>query len=150
MKLKTLIGAGDQIIGCTLPFALIGIIANLLEPQFFRLNPGRLGTVLGLVLLGLGVPLWLYAVVQILQNVPQNKLITSGPFALMLHPLYTSVALLVLPGIALLSGNWTWLALGAVLYLWVRVFAVQEEQKLAEIFGAAYRTYRARVRWPWL
>ena len=51
MKIKTLIGAGDQIIGFTLPFALIGIILNIIYPQSFGMNLGPPGIILGCVFL---------------------------------------------------------------------------------------------------
>jgi Isoprenylcysteine carboxyl methyltransferase (ICMT) family. len=44
-----------------------------------------------------GVTIWIWSVVLILTKVPRGELITSGPYALVKHPIYTGVALLVLP-----------------------------------------------------
>jgi hypothetical protein len=54
---------------------------------------GAAGRALGVAGLLIAVPPWLTSAVPILACVPKGKLITGGPFALMLHPLYTSVAL---------------------------------------------------------
>lgn len=116
----------------------------------FRLGLGSAGTILGVVCLVIGVPLWLLSAVPILVYVPRGKLITSGPFALMLHPLYTAVALLVIPGCGLLFGSWLGVALGVVLYTSARHFERSEEQDLAARFPQDYPAYRKRVLLPWL
>src|SRR5262252_5729080 len=104
--IKTLVGAGDRIMGFLLPFAVVGLAANILWPSVFRMGFGTAGTIIGIVLVAIGVPIWITSAVQILLFVPRGELITSGPFALMLHPLYTSVALLVIPGCGLLFDSW--------------------------------------------
>jgi protein-S-isoprenylcysteine O-methyltransferase Ste14 len=150
MKLKILVGAGDRVMGFTLPFIVVGVVANILWPPVFRLGLGVTGVVIGIVLLAIGVPLWLTSVAQILVNVPKGRLITTGPFALMLHPLYTSVALLVFPGCSFLIDTWVGFALGAILYLSSRIFSRAEEKILAGIFPKEYPAYRSRVLLPWL
>lgn len=150
MQIKALVGAGDRIMALTLPFAVAGLAANILWPSAFRMGLGAPGTILGLVLVVTGVPLWLTAVAQILRDVPKGKLITGGPFRLMLHPIYTSVALLVIPGCGLFFDSWLGFALGAVLYLASRIFAPAEERDLARRFPEDYPAYRKRVLLPWL
>jgi protein-S-isoprenylcysteine O-methyltransferase Ste14 len=150
MKIRTLTGAGDLIIGTTLPFALVGIILNALNPDIFRMSAGLPGFIIGCVFLVVGVPIWLASVVQILVRVPRGELITTGPFAFVLHPLYSSVALLVLPGIGFVLDTWVGLGIGMVLYGFSRLFAVKEERNLETAFPAEYRVYRAKVLLPWL
>lgn len=150
MTLKALIGAGDRIMAVTLPFAGLGIAANVVWPDTFRTGSGRAGLIVGCVLLSIGIPLWLWAVVQILVHAPRGRLITSGPFALVLHPIYTFVALIVLPGIGLVVDSWMGLALGGALYIASRILAPLEEKQLAKAFPTEYADYRARVLLPWL
>jgi len=148
--LRQLIGAGDRILALTLPFAAIGIAANLRWPSVFRLGDGATGTIAGIILLAVGVPVWLTRVVQIIANVPRGRLITTGPYALLLHPLYTAVSLFVVPGIGLLFDSWVGLAIGAVMFLSSRLYASSEERELAERFPVEYPAYRAKVllrRW---
>jgi len=150
MNIKNLVGAGDAIMGCTLPFALIGIILNVVYPQFFSMHLGLPGKILGGVFLIAGVPLWLVSVVQVLTYVPRNKLITSGPYALVRHPLYVSVALLVIPGVGFVLDTWAAIALGIVLYLFSRIFSVREDKHLNDNFPGEYQSYRSKVLIPWL
>jgi protein-S-isoprenylcysteine O-methyltransferase Ste14 len=150
MRLKVLVGEGSHVMGFTLPFAAAGIAANLIWPPVFRMGFGSTGLIIGIVLLVVGVPLWLTSVVQILVNVPRKRLITTGPFALMLHPLYTCVALLVIPGCGLLIDTWVGFAIGAALYVSSRIFSPREEALLERYFPAEYPAYRAKVLFPWL
>jgi protein-S-isoprenylcysteine O-methyltransferase Ste14 len=151
MRLMVLIGEGRRIMCLTLPFAAVLIVANVLSPGWFTLGFGTGGVVAGVVLLAAGVPTWLWSVALVLLRVPQKKLITTGPFAIMLHPLYTSVALLVLPGLGLLFfDSWVGAGIGAILYVSSRLFAPGEEVILRKVFGADYEAYRRKVLLPWL
>lgn len=150
MKLKALVGAGDRIAALALPFVVVGVVANLLWPAVFRMGLAWEGRVAGILLLVVGVPLWLTSVGQILALVPKGKLITSGPFALMRHPLYTSVALLVIPGCGLLLDSWLGFASGLILYGSVRAYAPREDKDLADRFPQEYPAYCKRVMLPWL
>jgi len=150
MGIKALVGAGDRIVGLTLPFAVVGVIANILWPSVFAMRFGRGGIIAGTVLLVVGIPIWLISVVQVLAVAPKGRLITTGPYAVMLHPLYTSVALLVIPGCGLLLDTWLCFALGAVLYIFSRIYSPREEEKLSVAFGKEYAAYREKVFLPWL
>ncbi len=149
-NVKNLVGAGDRVMGMALPFAIVGIAANVVWPDAFRMGAGLPGAIAGIALLAVGVPLWLWAVAQILVYVPRGRLITSGPFRLMLHPIYTCVALLAIPGVGLVVDTWVGFPIGAALYASSRVFAPREERQLAKDFPNEYPTYRARVLLPWL
>jgi protein-S-isoprenylcysteine O-methyltransferase Ste14 len=150
MKLKVLVGAGSKVMGFTLPFIVAGIVLNILFPAWFTLGFGTAGVVVGVILLVIGVPVWISSVVLILVRVPQKKLITTGPFAVVLHPLYTSVALLVIPGIGLLFDSWVGAAIGVVLYISSRIFSPGEEKLLLQYFPNEYPRYREKVLLPWL
>lgn len=150
MNLKALIGAGDRIMCFTLPFAAAGLAANLRWPAVFRIGLGAPAMFVGMAMLAIGVPIWFTSAVQLLLLAPKGKLIQTGPFALMRHPLYTAVALLVLPGCGLLFDSWLGLAIGLILYVSSRRFAPSEERELAARFGDEYARYRKRVALPWL
>jgi len=150
MTLRKLVGAGDRIMAVAMPFAVAGIAANAVWGDVFRMGLGRGGLIAGVVLLALGTPLWFWAVGQILVHASRGKLITTGPFALVLHPIYIFVALLVIPGIGLVIDSWVGFAIGGTLYTATRCFAPREERQLARDFPAEYPGYRARVLLRWL
>ncbi|HTZ52092.1 MAG TPA: methyltransferase [Spirochaetia bacterium] len=150
MKLKVLVGSGGRIMSLALPFLVVGVLANILWPGVFALGFGQGGLIAGIVLLAVGVPFWLIGVGQVLVNVPRKKLITTGPFAVLLHPMYTSVSLLVFPGLGLLFDSWVGAAIGVALYISSRIFAPAEDEILRKYFPSEYDAYRKRVLLPWL
>lgn len=149
--LRRLVGSGDRIGLVTLPFAVGGVLLNLRYPEVFDVGgPPTAVSVLALLLLLPGVTAWIWSVVLILRYVPRGELITWGPYAVVKHPLYTSVALLVLPAAGILLDTWLGVALGLVLYVASRIFAPAEEAALARAFGDRWEAYRASVMVPWL
>jgi len=151
MDLKKLMGSGDKIMLLTAPFLIVGLLVNMLRPSLFSVGgPSTALKMLSIILLIPGVIIWLWSVALILTRVPRGELITGGPYALVKHPLYTSVALLVLPGVGFLLNTWLGALVGIVLYLASRRFAPAEERTLATTFGAAWEEYGRRVKMPWL
>lgn len=151
MNLKVLVGSGDKIVLLILPFLLIGIIMNMLFPSFFSVGgpPPALTAISGFVLLA-GITVWVWSAVGILIKVPRKELITTGPYSLVKHPLYTGVAFLVLPWLGFLLNSWLGLVIGCALYPGSRIFSPEEEKILSQTFGPAWDAYCDKVKIPWL
>lgn len=150
-SLKTLVGSGDKIGLFTLPFLIVGVILNVAYPALFDVGgPPTALRVVSIAVLAIGVAIWAWSVVLIATRVPRRELITSGPYALVKHPLYTAVALLVLPWLGFLLNTWLGALVGVVLYIGSRIFAPAEEALLSKTFGAAWTEYRETVKIPWL
>ena len=151
MNLQVLVGSGDIIMLLTLPFLIIGLILNIMFPSFFSVGgPPTALKVISIIVLIPGVTLWLWSVALVLTKVPKKELITTGPYSLVKHPLYTSVALLVLPWIGFLLNTWLGVLIGLVLYVGSRIFAPEEEEVLSKTFGTTWDEYCHKVKIPWL
>ena len=151
MKLKVLVGSGDKVMLLTSPFLVVGLILNILFPSWFDVGgPSTALKVISIIILIPGVTIWIWSVVLILTKVPQGELITSGPYSLVKHPLYTAVALLVLPWIGFLFNTWLGVLIGIVLYIGSRLFSPEEEEILSKTFGTAWDDYCNKVKIPWL
>lgn len=151
MKLRVLIGSGDKIMLLALPFIVAGVALNVLFPSYFAV--GSLSAALRVIMLALlaaGVAIWFWSVALVIIKVPQKKLITTGPFALVKHPIYTAVSLLVAPAAGILTNTWLGIALGAVIYFGSRLYAPAEERILANIFGIQWQEYAKRVKIRWI
>lgn len=149
--LRRLVGSGDKIGLLLAPFLVIGVILNLAYPSFFAVGgPPQFLAILSAAMLLVGVAIWIWSVALILSKVPRGELITGGPYALVKHPLYAGVALLVLPWVGFLLNTWLGLLLGIVLYLGARLFAPEEEVALSRSFGARWEAYRHQVLMPWV
>jgi len=151
MKLKVLVGSGHRIMLLALPFLVAGLILNIMFPSWFSVGgPPLVLTVVSIVILVPGVIVWIWSVFLILTRVPKSQLITSGPFSLVKHPLYTGVDFLVLPWAGFLLNTWLGALVGIAMYVGSRLFAPEEERGLSKAFGAAWDEYCRKVRLPWL
>jgi len=110
-----------------------------------RWPPPAVFTTVGVILLAIGLPMWMTAVISVMRAYDRDELITSGVFALVRHPVYAAWIVLNLPGIALLFRSWP-LMLTPLLAYTVFKLLIRREGRLP---GAAIRPglldYRARV-----
>lgn len=151
MKLKVLVGSGSKIGLLTLPFLIIGLVLNFMFPSVFSVGgPPLVLMVISIILLVPGVIIWIWSVYLIITKIPKKQLITTGPYALMKHPLYTGVSLLVLPWIGFLLNTWLGLLIGIVIYIGSRLFSRDEEKMLSKMFGAKWSAYIKKVKISWL
>jgi protein-S-isoprenylcysteine O-methyltransferase Ste14 len=151
MNVKKLVGSGDRIALLTLPFVIGGVILNVARPAMFSVGgPPDWLRVLSVGVLVPGLVIWIWSVILILTHVPRGRLITSGPYGWVKHPLYTAVALLVIPWIGFLFDTWLGVVLGVVLYLAARMFAPAEEVALSRTFGESWSDYSHHVKLNWL
>jgi protein-S-isoprenylcysteine O-methyltransferase Ste14 len=151
MDLKGLVGSGDRIGLFTLPFVVVGLALNIAYPALFDVGgPPIVLAAVSVAVLVAGVTIWIWSVVLILTKVPRGELVTNGPYSLVKHPLYTSVALLVLPRIGFLLDTWLGAAIGIALYVGSRIFAPAGEAALSRTFGARWVGYCSSVKMPWL
>jgi protein-S-isoprenylcysteine O-methyltransferase Ste14 len=135
----------------TLPFLVVGLVLNVAFPSFFEVGgPSDVLRAISIGVLVPGIVVWIWSAVLVLTKVPRGELITGGPFALVKHPLYAGVSLLVLPWVGFLLDTWLGAAIGLVLYIGSRLFAPAEEAALSERFGPAWDEYRSTVKIPWL
>ena len=151
MKLKELVGSGEKIMLLTLPFLVIGLILNIMIPSVFYVGgPSIVLKVISIIILILGVTSWIWSVVLIATKVLKKELITNGPFSLVKHPLYTSVALFVLPWFGFLFNTWLGALIGIIVYIGSRKFSPEEEEALSKTFGTTWDEYCNKVKIPWL
>lgn len=150
-SLKTLVGSGDRIGLFTLPFLVVGLVLNVAYPALFDVGgPPTALRAVSVAVLATGVAIWAWSVALIVTRVPRGELITTGPYALVKHPLYTSVALLVLPWLGFLLNTWLGALVGVAMYVGSRMFAPAEDAALSQAFGAAWTRYTRAVKIPWL
>lgn len=151
MKLKVLVGSGRKIGLFTLPFLIAGISLNILFPEFFMVNDtSGLLFLISFLFLATGIINWIWTVVLILAKIPKKQLITTGPYAIVKHPLYVGVALLILPWAGFLFNTWLGVVIGFVVYIGSGIYAPEEEKLLSQIFGVEWENYSKKVKFPWI
>ncbi len=134
--------------------AAVGVVAQLLVPLpwvdgGFAIVLQILGATLAITALSLDVAT--FATFRkhkttVMPNKAATNLITTGPFVWSRNPIYIANTALVL-GAGLYFGNW-WLAgLAFVAAMVTQKLAIErEERHLSAKFGAAWKSYAARVR----
>jgi protein-S-isoprenylcysteine O-methyltransferase Ste14 len=151
MNLKTLMGSGDKIWRFAMPYLIVGLVLNILFPSFFSVSgPSPLLRSIFIVILAIGLINWIWSGILILLNVPKNRLITSGPYALVKHPIYVGFACLVFPWLGFIFNSWLGVFAGIMLYIGSRKYAPLEEKALKEKFGAFWDDYCQQVKIKWL
>ncbi len=127
---------------------LLYLAVILLARRDFPFSP--LPAALGLVLAVAGVALCVWAKVHLKTNFTvtlgikeDHALITSGPYALVRHPIYTGFLLQFLGGALLYDSGATLLLLFLPFVAWFYWQSFAEEKLLVDRFGEAYRRYRA-------
>jgi protein-S-isoprenylcysteine O-methyltransferase Ste14 len=136
------------------PYA--AVFLRLWRPLPVRLSPtGRLAASISgaaLSLVGMGLIMWgrmtlgrMYNVSSALGNrlYDDQELVTSGPFALVRHPMYVGALIAGVGGVLLYR---TWAAVLVLTHeavFWVR--AGREDQALEAEFGETWRAYARRV-----
>ena len=115
----------------------------------FNATPWR--AALGLALLGLGLGFAIWARVHIGRNwgapmtqKEEPELVTSGPYRLMRHPIYSGI---LLAGIATaVALNWFWLTAVALAGIYFVYSATIEERYMTGQFPDAYPVYKRSTR----
>jgi len=74
----------------------------------------------------------------------EHKLVTSGPYRWVRHPLYT-VGSSMFISFGLMADNWFIAMLGALTFMIMAIRTPKEEAKLIEKFGDEYREYMKRT-----
>jgi protein-S-isoprenylcysteine O-methyltransferase Ste14 len=74
----------------------------------------------------------------------KHRLITTGPYAKIRHPLYLAM-IGWSAGLALVAANWVFLALALVVSSVFILRVPREEQMLLDQFGEEYRSYMDRT-----
>jgi len=101
---------------------------------------------------GLGCCWWMWWTLSCLDKnltdtvfVRENaRLVTSGPYAYVRHPMYIGIVLLII-AVSLLAANWFLLLTGLVTFTLLAIRSPIEERALESRFGDEYRAYVART-----
>jgi protein-S-isoprenylcysteine O-methyltransferase Ste14 len=130
-----------------------GMFAYVTEPKWMEWSSFSMpswarwiGVVLGL----LTFPLTYWVLTSFGTNMgegigPQHRLITTGPYHWVRHPMY-AMDMAVAVSIGLIASNWFILIWAAGLLIAVRFVVIpREEARLIEIFGEAYRQYQRKT-----
>ncbi len=76
---------------------------------------------------------------------PNDTIVTTGPYRLMRHPMYTA-ALCIALGLSLLIQSWGFFCIFCVYLLLIFILIPMEENALRKKYGEQYRLYKLKTR----
>jgi protein-S-isoprenylcysteine O-methyltransferase Ste14 len=100
---------------------------------------------LGWAFIVAGAALWAAGLIAVHRAYNSDRLVTSGAFAVVRHPVYAAWLTLMLPGITLLTRSWPVALVPVAVYLVFKRMIRTEDEYLTKRFGQEYLDYRSRV-----
>jgi len=140
-------GVGPMILASVIACAAFAGTLLYLNPAACAVPAFRAPAIVafGLVLIGLGLTMWLLGAAGAMKAYNADRLVTTGVFRLVRHPMYAGWIVLVLPGIALLTAAWPFLLMPLVGYAAFKAYIHVEDEYLEERFGRSFTAYREDV-----
>jgi protein-S-isoprenylcysteine O-methyltransferase Ste14 len=140
-KLNTL-GIGPKIGRIALPWLAVTIFLSIkYSPAFSFIKDDSAVRVPGIIITAAGLVFYISTVRLLLKGLKETRLITSGPYSLCTNPLYSSIMLIILPGLSLILNSWLVLTTSVVGYVLFRVYIKSERIEMQKFFGEAYLKY---------
>jgi len=146
-RFQDMLGVGPKWgLASALCFALAVLGHVLGYPRFVIVQPDGMSLVIvGSLLIATGASVYLAAARGLRKGLTEGRLVTTGLYSLVRHPLYASNILFVVPGIALLCRSWLLLCVPLFMYAAFRLFIPAEERELRKRFGQTFEEYRSRT-----
>jgi protein-S-isoprenylcysteine O-methyltransferase Ste14 len=116
------------------------------KPLFqITLVPHEILVWIGIILIVLGIPFYLFSLVPVMRAFKAGQLITSGVYGMCRHPVYAAWLLFFVPALALFMDSWALLSVPFVMYLIARTLVTNEDIYLEKTFGQEYMIYKQNV-----
>lgn len=139
-------------VGPYLIFSIFAITISAIALTYYNIVPTIQSnqiilTVIGVILIAAGTLFWLSAVKnsEIDKNIKQNKLVTSGIYGIVRHPIYAAF-LYALTGLIFIANNLILLVLPVIYWLILTVTMKNTVEKwLTELYGDDYLNYSKKV-----
>ena len=140
-------GVGPIFAFLSIVYGILAIgISRYFDP-FFRipLLPQWLLSVLGIILLMVGIPFFIISVKTVMRAYNSDSLVTSGIYGCCRHPLYSAWVVFIVPGIVLLVNSWLGLTAPLFMYFLLYNLVLKEEMYLEKRFASEYMAYKSRT-----
>jgi protein-S-isoprenylcysteine O-methyltransferase Ste14 len=147
MKKLSFLGAGPKIARIMLPWLALTIFLTIMKKELFVFSGGgsRFIRDAGFIVLGAGLIFYFITVRGLLKGLKETKLMTTGGYFLCQNPLYASLILLIIPGMALLLNSWLILTTSVIGFIMFKLHIKSEYSDLERVFGESYLKYKSET-----
>ncbi|MBP3791632.1 MAG: isoprenylcysteine carboxylmethyltransferase family protein [Methanobrevibacter sp.] len=143
-----LYGVGPFLVAPVIITAIIGLILTFYGfiPKYEIISLNWLLTILGILIVIYGIFFWISAVKSdIDDNIKENKLMTTGIYGLVRHPIYAAF-LHISIGLILISNNVHLFFLPIIYWIFLSMMLKRTEEKwLVDLYGEDYINYSKEV-----
>jgi protein-S-isoprenylcysteine O-methyltransferase Ste14 len=145
-KRMTRWGCGPKIIRMTVLITiLLFILQYFLFPDFKIPISQKLAFIIGGVWFLFGIPIWFLGGFEVHKSFNKGKLVTSGIFRYIQHPIYAAFGWFYLPGLTVMTKSYITFILPFILYFFLRKYIFFEENYLEKLFGKEYLEYKNKT-----
>ncbi|MBW2596300.1 MAG: isoprenylcysteine carboxylmethyltransferase family protein [Deltaproteobacteria bacterium] len=143
----TLRGVGPKFAALSAIYGLAAVIVSRYFDPFFQIEivPYWILLMLGILLILIGVPFLIIAILTVARAYHADKLVTDGIYKFCRHPLYAAWVVFIVPGIVLLVNSWIGLTTPVFMYFILRILVQEEEASMESVFGLEYLEYKKNV-----
>jgi protein-S-isoprenylcysteine O-methyltransferase Ste14 len=140
-------GAGPKWGLVSAPYLAAAIAAHVVAYPRFVISrvPYPALVIAGSLLTATGVCIYVAAAVELRKGIRKGRLVTTGLYSFVRHPLYAAGIFFITPGVALLSQSWLLVPMPLLMYVGFRIFVPAEDKALLERFGDAFGEYRDKT-----
>ena len=139
-------GVSPKMILILCPFIFIILIFNYIYyPMFLTPIDYMIMVIFGIILIVIGFIIYFKSIRVINKAFRASKLLTTGIYGHMRHPLYSSFILFFTPGIVCFFNSWLGFIIPVIYYIIFRLMIKNEEDYCLEKFGESYVHYKKNV-----
>jgi protein-S-isoprenylcysteine O-methyltransferase Ste14 len=144
MKKLNALGIGPKIGIVAIPYFLVTLFLSIYYKDIFRVCAGfdRPLLIAGIVLLAVGLVFYAITASLLLKGIKNTALMTTGTYYLCQNPLYSTMILMIMPGISFLLHTWLILTTSLVAYIVFKINIKTEYKEMEAFFGEAYLSYK--------
>ncbi len=146
-RAMTALGVGPRLAVLIAFYYVIAVIAHFNSPDIMLManEPHALFTTAGVVLVLIGLALWSMAAIRIDKAFRERRLLTSGVYGVVRHPMYCGLILFVATGVAVWCRSWALLTVPLAASVGFTYLHRVEDRYLEETFGEEYVQYKSKV-----
>jgi protein-S-isoprenylcysteine O-methyltransferase Ste14 len=140
-------GVGRRIALFSLTYFIVITIVHFSYPGLFLITKTTniVFPIVGTILIALGLTMYVLGARKITTAFHEGKLLTTGVYAIVRHPMYSGIIVFFAPGVALWFRSWIILTVPLVAYIIFKILIPKEEKYLEEKFGKEYLDYKSKV-----
>ena len=140
------LGVGPKMTLALIPFIVLLSILNIIFSPAFQLPVNPIWMIsIGSALIIIGGLIFIKSEITLRKAFKASKLLLTGFYGHIRHPMYGSFIVFIIPGIVLMINSWILFFLPFIFYIIFRIFIKQEERYCLKKFGEKYSHYKKNV-----